>query len=90
MIQQQGAHKSVFDANQEKMLVVARLVVTTPCLKEEGCCFSHATAFNKHHVNLFLDNLENVFKRNPAFADVTRIFNFDETATIIFLLLLFI
>lgn len=47
----------------------------------EGCSLSRATAFNKHNVKVFFNNLEDVINRCPTFADGTRIFNLDETST---------
>lgn len=47
----------------------------------EGCSLSRATGFNKFNVSTFFNKLEEVLKRHPQFADGSRIFNLDETAT---------
>ena len=52
----------------------------------EGCSLSRATSFNAHNVNTFFDKLKELFPRSPAFANGTRIFNLDETRTIILLI----
>ncbi|KAK9700396.1 hypothetical protein QE152_g31276 [Popillia japonica] len=49
--------------------------------RPEPCSRSRATAFNQNNVAKFFENLERLIKRNPAFADGTRIFNLDETST---------
>lgn len=49
--------------------------------RPEPCSLSRATAFNQNNVAIFFENLENLIKRNPAFANGTRIFNLDETST---------
>jgi len=53
------------------------LSIRTP----EGCSLSRATSFNKHNMEMFYSNLEATIRRSPAFADGTRIYNLDETAT---------
>ena len=53
------------------------LSIRTP----EGCSLSRATSFNRHNVGMFYTNLETILHRTAAFADGTRIYNLDVTAT---------
>lgn len=48
----------------------------------EGCSLSRATYFNKHNVNKFFDNLQNMFQRFPQLLDNgSNIWDLDETGT---------
>lgn len=47
----------------------------------ESCSLSRATSFNKNIVGQFFANLESIYQRSKHFADGTRIYNLDETAT---------
>jgi hypothetical protein len=47
----------------------------------EGCSRLRSTSFNKSNVNMFFNNLEEVYKMLPEFANGTRLFNLDETCT---------
>jgi hypothetical protein len=47
----------------------------------EGCSLSRYTSFNKSNVNMFFDNLEEVYKMFPEFVNGTRLFNLDDTST---------
>lgn len=47
----------------------------------EGCSIARAISFNKHNVNAFFNNYENLLKRYPELCDSSRIWNMDETKT---------
>lgn len=49
--------------------------------KPEPCSLARATAFNKENVKRFFENLKDVLLRHENFANGTRIYNLDETAT---------
>lgn len=49
--------------------------------KPEPCSLSRSSAFNKHNVAKYFENLESVIKRNPNFANGLRVYNLDETGT---------
>ncbi|XP_011859143.1 PREDICTED: uncharacterized protein LOC105556659 [Vollenhovia emeryi] len=49
--------------------------------KPEPCSLSRSSAFNKHNVSKYFENLEIVIKRNPNFANGLRVYNLDETGT---------
>lgn len=47
----------------------------------ESCSLARATGFNRHNIEKYFQNLEDVLKRHPNFANGTRVYNLDETAT---------
>lgn len=48
--------------------------------KPEACSLARATAFNRHTVEMFYNNLDNVRQRHPNFSNGSRLFNLDETS----------
>lgn len=51
--------------------------------KPEACSLSRATSFNKHNIELFYNNLREVFRKNPELGNRLRTYNLDETGLII-------
>ena len=49
--------------------------------KSEACSLSNVTSFNKHTVEEFFLRLKEIYSRKFSFADGSRLYNFDETAT---------
>ena len=49
--------------------------------KPETCSLSRAISFNKHEVEEFFLKVKKVYSRNSSFADGSRLYNLDETAT---------
>lgn len=47
----------------------------------EGCSLARAMSFNKHNVDLFFKNYNDVLQRYPELSDPSRIWNLDETKT---------
>lgn len=47
----------------------------------ESCSLARCMSFNKFNVDLFFDNLDSILNRSQSFADGSRIWNLDETAT---------
>ena len=52
-----------------------------PVRKPESCSVARAAAFNKPVIEAYFKRLGDVLQRNPRFADGSRVFNLDETAT---------
>ena len=49
--------------------------------KPEACSLSRATSFNKHAIEEIFLKLKEVYSRNSSSADVSRLYNLDETVT---------